>query len=68
MVKWDCKYIRISTPPSVCIERAELTYPELVPIIGYMFKNWEGIDPDEGPVIDCHIVPPLPHERGDLTP
>jgi predicted kinase len=68
MVMWDCEYIRINTPPHICKERAELTYPELVPIIDYMVAHWERIDPNEGPVTDCHVVPPLPHERGDLTP
>jgi predicted kinase len=67
MVMWDCQYIQIDTPPDTCKERAELTHPELVPIIDHMVKNWEDIEDDEGPVYICQAVPPLMRERGDLT-
>lgn len=68
MVMWDCQYIKIDTTAELCKGRARLTYPELVPIIDYMVKNWEEIEDDEGPVYNCISVPPLPCERGDLTP
>ena len=68
MVMWDCQYIKIDTSAQVCKERAELTYPELVPIINHMAWNWEAIDPGEGSVINCRPRQPLPRERGDLTP
>jgi hypothetical protein len=67
MVMWDCEYVNIDTSSDVCKERAKLTYPELVPVIDYMVKNWEGIDADEGPVIFCRAVPPLMRGRGELS-
>jgi hypothetical protein len=66
MVMWDCEYIEIDTPPAMCVARAELTYPELIPIISYMADNWEAIEDDEGPVYACRRWKPLPRERGDL--
>jgi hypothetical protein len=67
MVKWACEYIEFDAVPLVCMKRAELTYPELIPIISYMASNWEAVEDDEGPVYVCRAVPPLMGERGDLT-
>ena len=67
MVMWDCDYVQIDTSAEVCKERAELTYPELVPIIDYMVKNWEAIEDDEGPVHLCRPRQPLISGRGDLS-
>jgi len=46
-VVWDRYYKTIETSSLRCKIRAENTYPELVPVIHWMCKNWEPIQPEE---------------------
>jgi len=47
-VPW-VRYVKIiDTSLEICIERAKLTYPALVPVINWMDKNRTPIEDDEG--------------------
>jgi hypothetical protein len=54
---WTREFMQFDTPAEECKRRAELTYPELIPVIDRMAGQWEPVDVDEeGPVIHCKRV------------
>lgn len=45
---WTCRYMEISAPPEVCVERAKHTGQEdLVPVIAKMHAEYQPLEPHE---------------------